>query len=106
VKEISDRNPLYLGLTGRIAAARGDTAEARRVDAALAALGSGLGGANTVERAFIASLLGEKARAVELLQEGFAQGLPFNIRWRLHWFTDLKPVRGYAPFRRMLEAQG
>jgi predicted Zn-dependent protease len=105
-KEISDDNPLYLGLTGRIAAARGDTAEARRMDARLASLRRDLAGANTVERAFVASLLGEKGRAVELLQEAFAQGLPFNIRWRLHWFTDLKPVRDYPPFRRMLEAQG
>jgi hypothetical protein len=56
---INETNPLYLGLTGRIAAARGDTAEARRMDAALASLGNSLGGANTVERAFIASLLGE-----------------------------------------------
>jgi predicted Zn-dependent protease len=73
-KQVGAKNPLYLGLTCRIAAQRGDTAEARRMDAALAALGSGLGGANTVERAFIASLLGEKARAVDLLQEAFAQG--------------------------------
>ena len=95
-KELSEKNPLYVGLTGRIAAARGDTAEAPRIDAQLASLGTGLGGANTLERAFIASVLGEKARAVELLQEAFAQGLPFNVRWRLHWFTDLKGVEGLS----------
>jgi hypothetical protein len=58
------------------------------------------------DAAFIASLLGEKARAVELSQEAFAQGLPFNVRWRLHAFADLKAVRDYPAFRRMLEAQG
>ena len=104
--DITPNNPLYLGLSGRIAAARGDTAEAQRFDARLAALGNGLGGANTVERAFIASMLGRKAAAVSFLQEAFAQGLPFNTRWRLHWFTDLKPLRGYAPFAQILQPQG
>jgi predicted Zn-dependent protease len=103
---IPTSGPLYLGLAGRIAAKRGDTTEARKIDAQLAALGNRLGGANTLERAFIASILGEKAKAVTLLQEAFAQGLPFNIRWRLHWFTDTKPLRGYPPFEKMLEPQG
>jgi hypothetical protein len=103
---INSGSPLYVGLAGRIAASRGDTAEARRIDAQLAAMGNGLGGANTLERGFIASMLGDKANAVALLQEAFAQGLSFNIRWRLHWFTDTKPLRGYPPFEKMLEPQG
>jgi predicted Zn-dependent protease len=97
---------LYLGLVGRIAAARGDTAEARRVDEELAAMGNGLSGANTLERAFIALRLGRKDEGMALIQEAFAQGLGFNIRWRLHWFTDTKPVRGYPPFEQMLQPQG
>jgi hypothetical protein len=103
---LSVRNPLYLGLVGRIAAQRGDTAEARRADAELAALGARIGGANTLERALIASVLGHKPEAVAHLQEAFAQGLGFNVRWRLHWFTDLKPLHGYPPFEKMLEPQG
>jgi len=99
-------NPLYAGLAGRIAAARGDTAQARVFDAQLAALGNTLGGANTLERAFIASVLGHKDKAVALLQDAFAQGMGFNIRWRLHWFTDLAPLRGYPAFEKMLEPQG
>ena len=103
---IGETNSLYLGLVGRIAAQRGDTAEARRVDAQLAAKGDNDGGANTLERAFIASMLGEKDRAVALLEEAFAQGRGFNARWRLHWFTDLKPLRGYPPFQQLLQPQG
>ena len=103
---IGETNPLYLGLAGRIAAARRDTAEARRIDARLASLGNNLMGANTLERAFMASVLGDRPGAVALLQESFAQGLGFNIRWRLHWFTDTKPLRGYPPFEKMLEPQG
>ena len=103
---IGETNPLYLGLVGRIAAARRDTAEVRRVDAQLAALGNNLSGANTLERAFMSSVLGDKPGAVALLQEAFAQGMGFNIRWRLHWFTDTKPLRGYPPFEKMLEPQG
>ena len=30
----------------------------------------------------------------------------FVIRWRLHWVTDVTPLRGYPPFQRMLEPQG
>jgi tetratricopeptide (TPR) repeat protein len=104
--EIGETNSLYLGLEGRIAAARGDTAEAQRIDARLAGLGNRLRGANTLERAFIASVLGKKEQAVALLQEAFAQGLGFSIRWRLHWFTDTKPLRGYPAFEKMLEPQG
>ena len=103
---IGETNALYVGLVGRIAALRGDTAEARRVDAQLAAKGNEDGGANTLERAFIASMLGEKDRAVTLLQEAFAQGRGFNARWRLHWFSDLKPLHGYPPFEQFLRPQG
>jgi tetratricopeptide (TPR) repeat protein len=103
---VGDTNSIYIGLAGRIAAARGDTAEARRIDAQLAALGNRLSGANTLERAFMASVLGHKDAAVALLQEALAQGMGFSVRGRLHWFTDMKPLRGYPPFEKLLEPQG
>jgi Protein kinase domain len=107
VPEVLDStNLLYVGLRGRIAAAAGDTATARRIDSTLAARGRGLGGANTLERAFIASNLGQRDRAVTLLQEAFAQGYGFTIRWRLHWLTDTRPLRGYPPFDQLLQPQG
>jgi len=105
-RAIGDTSALYVGMLGRIAAARGDTAEARRIDAQLAAMGSRRGGVNTLERAFMASVLGHKPEAVTLLQEAFSQGVAFNIRWRLHWFTDTKPLRSYPPFQKLLEPQG
>ncbi|HEV7990303.1 MAG TPA: serine/threonine-protein kinase [Gemmatimonadaceae bacterium] len=103
---IGDTNSLALGLAGRIAAASGDTAETRRIDARLAELGSNLLGANTLERSFMAAVRGRKDDAVALLQEAFAQGLGFSLRWRLHWFTDVKQLRGYPPFERLIEPQG
>ena len=97
---------LYLGMRGRVAAAAGDTVGARAADSALATRGRGMGGSNTLERAFIAADLGQRDRAVTLLQESFAQGYGFTIRWRLHWLTDTKPLRGYPPFEQLLQPQG
>jgi hypothetical protein len=97
---------LFRGLQGRLLAVAGDTAGAGRVDAQLAAMGSDLGGSNTLERAFIAAGLGHRERAVALLQEAFSQGLSFNLRWRLHWFTDTRDLRGYPPFDALVKPQG
>jgi tetratricopeptide (TPR) repeat protein len=94
------------GLHGRLSAALGDTAEALRVDSALASLGTRVGGSNTLERAFIAANLGRREQAVARLQEAFSQGVGFSIRWRLHSFTDLRSLRGYPPFVKLLEPQG
>ncbi|MBA3646719.1 MAG: hypothetical protein H0W63_11160, partial [Gemmatimonadaceae bacterium] len=53
-----------------------------------------------------AASLGEKEKAVHLLQEAFAQGTGFGIRWRLQWFNDLSGLWGYPPFEKLLEPQG
>jgi tetratricopeptide (TPR) repeat protein len=103
---IDTAHVLYVGLRGRIAAAAGDTASARVADSTLATRGRGMGGTNTLERAFIAANLGQRDRAVTLLQEAFAQGYGFNIRWRLHWITDTRSLRGYPPFEQLLQPQG
>jgi hypothetical protein len=99
-------NVLYVGLAGRIAAAHGDTAEARRISAKLAGMGNRLGGSNTLERAFIASVAGKRDDAVALLRDSFAEGQGFFIRWRLHWLTDTRPLVGYPPFDRLLVPEG
>ena len=96
-----------IGLAGRIAARAGDTVEAqRRVRQLERMTDPGLLGAPTQERAFIAAGLGHKAEAVALLQDAFAQGIGWNIWWRLHWFPDTTPLRGYVPFDRLLEPKG
>jgi serine/threonine-protein kinase len=97
---------LFIGLHGRLAAALGDTTKAQRIDASLAAMGNHIGGGNTLERAFVAANLGQRERAVALLEEALAQGVGFPIRWRLHWFTDFRSLRGYPPFVKLLEPQG
>ena len=78
----------------------------RAADSVLESRGRGLSGANTLERAFIAADLGQRDRAVSLLQEVFAQGYGFSIRWRLHWLTDTRSLRGYPPFEQLLQPQG
>ena len=106
LRSLDSSSSLFVGLHGRLAAALGDTAQARRIDAALAAMGNQIGGGNTLERAFIAANLGQRDRAVALLEEALAQGVGFRIRWRLHWFTDLRSLRGHPPFAKLLEPQG
>ena len=98
---------LYIGLAGRIAAVRGDTAEAERRARQLAAKdGRGLQGTHTQERALIAADLGRKAEAVSLLEQTFAEGIGWNVWWRLHWFTDLESLWSYEPFQRLIKAEG
>jgi tetratricopeptide (TPR) repeat protein len=97
---------LSTGLLARIAAAAGDTATATRLDGRLEAMGIYRLGANTLERAFLAAQRGDRDRAVTLLQEAFAQGQGFSIRWRLHWLTDTRPLRGYPPFDRLITPDG
>jgi hypothetical protein len=69
-------------------------------------MGNRLGGSNTLERAFIAANLGRREEAVALLRDAFAEGEGFFIRWRLHWFTDTRPLLGYPPFDRLLQPEG
>ncbi|MBS1241176.1 MAG: hypothetical protein H6R40_603 [Gemmatimonadetes bacterium] len=97
---------LAKGLRARVAAAAGDTALALRLDRDLEAMGINRLGANTLERAFLAARMGDRDRTVALLQEAFSQGQGFSIRWRLHWLTDTRPLRGYQPFDRLITPDG
>jgi tetratricopeptide (TPR) repeat protein len=97
---------LAKGLRARVAAAAGDSALAQRLDRDLEAMGIHRLGANTLERAFLAARLGDRERTVALLQEAFSQGQGFSIRWRLHWLTDTRPLRGYQPFDRLITPDG
>jgi len=104
---VDPNSSLYIGLAGRIAAVRGDTAEAERRARQLALPRSGFAlGADEQERAFIAADLGRKDEAVALLQEAFAKGLGWNVWWRLHWFNDLEHLRDYPSFQALLVPQG
>ena len=57
-------------------------------------------GNHTYWGARIASLLGEKERAVMMLREALSQG-----RWytQLHADMDLEPLRDYPPFQELVK---
>jgi tetratricopeptide (TPR) repeat protein len=55
-------------------------------------------------QACIASLLGERERAMVLLREAYARGRVFSIL--LHTDMDLEPLRDYPPFQEFLKPKG
>lgn len=89
----------YLGALGRIAARMGDRAEAERIFAQLARL-RGSFGWNHYERAQIAALLGRRDQAVALVQQGWAEGVAYNMYF--HRDIDFEAIRDYPPFARLL----
>lgn len=95
---------VYQAYLGVLAARRGDREQALQADARLA-LASKVRprGNNTIWRARIASLLGEKERAVSLIHEGVGQGYP--SRYFLHWREDFEGLRGYRPFEEAIRPQ-
>jgi hypothetical protein len=57
-------------------------------------------GNETYARACIAAQLGEKDRAVALLQRTFGQG--FFFQTSVHRDLELEPLRGYPPFEELI----
>jgi tetratricopeptide (TPR) repeat protein len=97
----SPDNIHYQGSFGTIAAHVGDVEEAIRISEQLSKIDRPyLFGLHTYYRARIASLLGEKEKAVKLLSESFAQGKPNNIE--VHNDPDFLPLKGYAPFEELM----
>jgi len=94
-----------IGYRGAIAARQGDVEAARQFAARLGDLRlPRLNGRNTVWRARIAALLGERQEAVDLLRRAFAEGLNYGI-W-LHRDIDLEPLRGFPPFEELMVPKG
>jgi tetratricopeptide (TPR) repeat protein len=95
----------YKGYLGTIAARLGDRGTALRISDELKALIKPyLFGEHTYWRACIASLFGEKAQAVSLLRESFAQGGSYGVD--LHRDIDLEPLRDYPPFQELIKPKG
>jgi hypothetical protein len=95
----------YKGYLGTLAARRGDREEALRISTELESIDRPyLFGSNTYWRARIASLLGDRERAVALLREAFAQGREYGVY--LHRDMDLEPLRDYPPFQELLRPKG
>ncbi|MGB7295867.1 MAG: protein kinase [Candidatus Aminicenantales bacterium] len=95
----------YQGYLGTLAARRGEREEALRISEELGKLERPfLLGENLWWQARIASLLGEKERAVALLREAFSQGLEYGIYLRQE--IDLEPLWDYPPFKELLRPKG
>jgi tetratricopeptide (TPR) repeat protein len=96
---------------GALAARRGDQAEALAADAWLASARANPDGPaeNVYGRAVIAALLGDRARAVELLREAFRRGfafIPVDISEGPELDADLETLRGYPPFEELVKPRG
>jgi Flp pilus assembly protein TadD len=107
-KELALEDPKDIemqGYLGALAMRLGDRVEAERIAEALHALDARYRfGSHTCSRARIASLLGEREKAVALLREAFAQGYKFSIS--VHHDPDFEPLRGYLPFEELTKPKG
>src|SRR5207244_1047664 len=89
------------GSLGAVAARQQQRAEALRADRALQAMSPRyLYGRNTMWRARIQAVLGERDAAVALVQEAFAQGYPRG--GVMHLYPSLWSLRDYPPFRELM----
>ena len=89
-----------LSALGVARARLGDSAGAARASEKLAQVQRPhLLGAHTYARARITGALGQKDRAVSLLQQAFSEGQV--IVWRAHGDPAFDPLRGYPPFDRV-----
>ncbi len=90
---------------GVLAARRGDREAALRIEERLSELGApGPFRLNTYWQARIAALLGDRERAVALLREAHARGLPFTVF--VHREMDFEPLHDYEPFQQFIEPKG
>ena len=93
------------GMTGALAALMGDEEEARQVEEALRTIDQEyIRSLHTYFRARINALLGEREKAVSLIEEAFEQGMPFVIV--IHRDLALEPLQDYPPFQELLEPEG
>jgi predicted Zn-dependent protease len=100
-------NPMLLGRLGATAARVGDRAEALRLSEALAALSDPhLFGRHTYARARILAALGDRATAVELLQEAWIQGRSPAFDGRdiedVHSDPAFESLREFVPFQALM----
>ena len=95
----------YLGLLGAAAARRGNRVIAEAIAARLAGLPGVVavpGKTTIINRAKIAALLGDKARAVSLLKDAYGEAGTLE----LHTDIDFEDLRDYAPFQELTKPKG
>lgn len=94
--------PGYLGL---IAARRGDRGTAEGISRELAVVEVELlRGLNTLRRARIAAVLGDRAEAIQFILESHAQGRPFDRSW--HRDPAFESLQHFSPFEEFLRPKG
>ena len=89
---------------GAIAARRGDRDDAAAMDRWLAAHPSVRRGRSTYARARIAAILGDRERAMDLLQQAFNEGL--NHRMFIHVDPDMEPLHDLPAYRQLFALKG
>jgi hypothetical protein len=93
------------GVLGVLAARRGDRATALAISEGLTGMAApGDFGRDVYWQACIASLLGDRQRAMALLSEAYARGRLFSVF--LHRDMDLEPLHDYPPFQDFLRGDG
>lgn len=98
-------DPDWLGLSGLVAARRGDTATARELLTRLDTMRSPyLSGRNLLMASGIRAALGQREAAVQTLQRAFAQGLPYGVE--LHALPMLRPLARWGELDRLLRPKG
>ena len=97
-----------IGMLGRIVADEGKVDSTKLILQRLAKFdAAALQGASTYERAAITAHLGRDHwdEAVQLLETSLREGSGYNIRHRLHWFSDWLPLKDYPPFMRVIQSR-
>jgi DNA-binding SARP family transcriptional activator/tRNA A-37 threonylcarbamoyl transferase component Bud32/TolB-like protein len=95
----------HQGFLGTLAARRGDRDDALRISESLVGLADPYDfGREPYWQACIAAVLGDRERAMALLQDAYAQGRAFTI-W-LHRDMDLENLHDYPPFQELLRPKG
>lgn len=108
LEQLASETPEHMGVRGylgALAARRDDRAEALAISEGLSGTATPPDfGADLYRQARIASLLGDRERAVELLRDAWAAGWPFSID--AHRDMDLEALRGYPPFEEFMRPKG
>lgn len=95
----------YSGRQGRAAVCRGDMEEARKISEELGLLDRPyLFGSHSYQRACVASLLGNKQQAVDLLQQAMREGYKFSIDVIQN--QDFLPLQDFPPFQEFIKPKG
>jgi tetratricopeptide (TPR) repeat protein len=100
----------YQGWLGLLAARLGRRNEAEQIAAQLARReGPHVRGRHTAARAAIAATLGQRERAVGLLEQAFIEGVTYYVgpaQQSLHAEPGFESLRGYPPFEALLRPKG